>query len=175
MNDIKEKAKQVRLLILDIDGILTSGKIYYGNEGEIGRDFHVHDGFGIRLLQKSRVDVAVISAKKSASVIKRLKDLEVLHTYLGYEDKLLAYMALKAKLHLADEAIAYMGDDLADLPLLKRVGLAITVPDAYERVLSEVHYVTQKKAGEGAVREICDMLMKAHHTYDAMLNEYLNP
>ena len=167
------KAKALKLLILDVDGVLTNGLIYYDKTGVIMKGFHIQDGLGIKLLQKTGVTVAVISAKPAELVVKRLEDLHIKHYYLGHENKLPAYEELKNKLKLQDNEIAYMGDDLPDLPLLCRVGLAITVPNAAWPLSCYVDLITKNKAGKGAVREACEFIMKAQGQYDSVLQSYL--
>lgn len=174
MQVINEKAKTIKLLILDVDGILTSGNIYYsGSEMEEMRCFHIHDGMGIKLLQKTGVTVAIISGKKSEAVARRLKELHIQHAYLGHDDKLPAYEDLKQKLLLKDHEIAYMGDDLPDLPLLRRAGLSITVAEAPEIIRQHVDMITKNKPGKGAVREVCELLMVAQDQYQSVLQSYL--
>ncbi len=168
-----EKVKKIRLLILDVDGILTTGALFYGPKGESIKTFHVHDGLGIQLLQKFSVKIAIISSKKSPAVMNRLKHLTIKYLYLGSKNKLLSYNDLKQKLRLSDDAIAYMGDDLPDLPVLQRVGLAITVPEALEIVQQHVHWVTKHPGGQGAVREVCDTILFAQNHYESMLKPYL--
>ncbi len=171
---VQERAAAIRLLIIDIDGVLTSGLIYYGsNQLEI-KAFHVHDGLGLKLIQKSGIQVGVITAKKSEAVTRRLNDLGIEHAYCGYEDKRPAYEDIKKRLQLSDEEIAYMGDDLPDLPILMRVHLALTVPQAHELVKQHAHYITKKNAGNGAVREACELIMKAQLTYDHLIKTYLH-
>lgn len=167
------KAKAIRLLILDVDGVLTAGILYYGNDGAQMKGFHIHDGLGIKLLQKSGVKVAVISAKKTDLVARRLQELNIEHAYLGYEDKLPAYQDLKEKLALNDHEIAYMGDDLPDLPVLRRVGFAITVPQAPELIQQHIDLITKKQGGKGAVREACEFIMKAQSTFESVVESYL--
>lgn len=169
-----EKAKPIKLLIVDIDGTLTNGILYYGVDSTETRGFHVHDGLGLKLLEQSGVTVAVISAKQSSVVAKRLSDLKIKHIYLGYENKIPAYEELRHKLGLQDSEIAYMGDDLPDLPLLKRAGLAVSVPNAPEIIHQNVDYITVKKAGRGAVREACELIMKSQATYESVLKSYLS-
>lgn len=173
MDALTEKAKQIKLAIFDVDGILSTGALYYGNDGEIFKPFHVHDGVGIKMLQRGGIQVGIISAKASAPLIKRLKDLGIEHTYLGHETKLPAYEELKAKLGLTDQQIAYMGDDLPDLPLLQRVGLAATAANAVEIVKQQVDFTAKNKGGKGAVREFCELLLKAQNKYDAVVESYL--
>lgn len=168
-----KKAKAIRLLILDVDGVLTNGVIYYGNKEWEVRGFHIHDGLGIKLLQKTGVVVAVISGKKSEAVAKRMNDLSIQHAYLGHDDKLPVYENLKKKLKLKDNEIAYMGDDLPDLPILRRVGLAISVPQAPEIIKQHVDIITECQAGYGAVREVCELIMVAQDQYKTVIQSYI--
>ncbi|SRR5579883_874720 len=169
-----EKAKNIRLLILDVDGVLTSGVIYYGPQGHELKGFHIHDGLGIKLLQKTGVTVAVISGKTSSAVEKRIQDLAIKHAYLGQEDKLPAYESLKQQLQLTDQQIAFIGDDLPDLPLLRRVHLAVTVPQAPEVIKQRVDLITKNKGGKGAVREVCELIMNAQGHYQTVIQSYLS-
>ncbi|HEX4045982.1 MAG TPA: HAD hydrolase family protein [Gammaproteobacteria bacterium] len=171
---ITKKAKLIRLLILDIDGVLTSGTLFYGANGIELNGFHIHDGVGIQLLQKCGIAVAVISGKKSESAVRRMQDLRIPHVYLGQDDKLPAYEELKQKLQLVDEQIAYIGDDLPDLPILQRVGLAVTVPQAPLALRERVDLITKNNGGNGAVREICELIMTAQDHYETMLQSYLD-
>jgi 3-deoxy-D-manno-octulosonate 8-phosphate phosphatase (KDO 8-P phosphatase) len=168
-----EKAKAIRLLILDVDGILTSGLIYYDDQETMIKGFHIHDGLGIKLLQKAGIHVAIITAKHSEAVQKRMRDLNIEHVYMGYEEKLPAYQDLKQKLGLTDNEIAYMGDDLPDLPLLRRVKFALTAPHAPVIIQQHVDYVSKKKAGKGAVREACEFILQAQGKLDSMIESYL--
>lgn len=173
MANAAEKAKSIRLLILDVDGVLTNGVIYYGTNGMELKGFHIHDGLGIKLLQKSGITVAVISGKNSEPVARRLQELKVEHAYLGHNDKMPAYEDIKLKLGITDNEIAYMGDDLPDLPILRRVHLAITVPQAPEIIKKHCHLITQLKAGKGAVREACEFIMQAQATLESVIQSYL--
>jgi 3-deoxy-D-manno-octulosonate 8-phosphate phosphatase (KDO 8-P phosphatase) len=173
MDGLSEKAKQIKLLILDVDGILSTGALYYDKDGEVFKPFNVHDGLGIRLLQRVGIAVGIISAKKSDPLIKRINDLEIEHPYLGYENKVPAYEELKQKVGLTDEQIAYMGDDLPDLPLLRRVGLSATVANGTEIVKQHVDFISKSKGGKGGVRELCELILKAQNKYDAVVESYL--
>jgi 3-deoxy-D-manno-octulosonate 8-phosphate phosphatase (KDO 8-P phosphatase) len=173
MASAAEKAKLIRLLILDVDGVLTNGTIYYGNNGIELKGFHIHDGLGINMLQQSGIPVAVISGKTSEGVARRLAELKVEHVYLGHQDKVPAYEELKQTLNLEDQEIAYMGDDLPDLPILFRAGLAISVPQAPAFIKEHVDYTTNIKAGKGAVREACEFIMEAQGTLHSVLQSYL--
>lgn len=168
-----EKAKPIRLLILDVDGVLTSGLIYYGNNENDVRAFHIQDGLGIKLLQKTGVKIAVISGKNAKAVALRLQELNITHAYLGHEEKLPAYEELKKQLQLQDHEIAYMGDDLPDLPLLRRVGFAITVPNAVAIVKQHADMITKNFGGQGAVREVCELILEAQNQYQFVIQSYL--
>lgn len=173
MQTAMEKAKVIRLLILDVDGVLTNGTVYYGSAGMEMKGFHIHDGLGMKLLQQSGVTIAVISGNASEPVAKRLKDLDIAHAYLGHINKLPVYEELKHKLQIKDHEIAYVGDDLIDIPLLRRVGLAITVPEAPLIVKQYVDLITKNSAGVGAVREICELIMIAQDSYQPMIESFL--
>jgi 3-deoxy-D-manno-octulosonate 8-phosphate phosphatase (KDO 8-P phosphatase) len=173
MSDIQKKAQSIRLLILDVDGVLTNGTIYYGTDGIELKGFHIHDGMGIKLLQKAGIPVAIISGKNSEPVARRLQDLNVEHVFLGHTDKLPIYESLKQKLGFSDQDIAYVGDDLPDLPLLRRTGLAITVPGAPALITEHVDYITKNSGGAGAVREVCELILKAQNKYEIMVESYL--
>lgn len=174
MQHLIDKAKQIRLLILDVDGVLTSGIIYYGNNGVEMKGFHLHDGLGIKLLQRSGIPVAIISGKNSEPVSRRIQELNIQHAYLGYEQKLPAYDDLKQKLNISDEYIAFMGDDLPDLPLLKRVGLSMTVNEAPAIIKQHVDYIAKNSAGHGAVREVCEFILEAQDKLQSVLQSYLS-
>lgn len=173
MEGFIEKAKKIRLLILDVDGVLTSGALIYGKNGEELKKFHVHDGQGIKLLHASGVEIAIITARSSEIVSKRAQDLGITRLYQGQNEKLPAYEDLKQKLKLTDEQIAYVGDDVPDLPIFHRVGLAITVANAPKIMHKYAYWVTTNKGGKGAVREICDLIMEAQGTFSSVMDTYL--
>ena len=170
---ILRKAAQIRLLILDIDGVLTDGRLYFGNSGDEYKAFHIRDGLGIRMLQNNKIEVAVISGRRSAAAERRLQDLDVHHVYLGVTDKLAVFRELLAELALAPSEAAFVGDDLVDLPVLERVGLAIAVRDADAFVRRQVHWQTSHPGGHGAVREVCELLLAARGLLDAERAKYL--
>jgi 3-deoxy-D-manno-octulosonate 8-phosphate phosphatase (KDO 8-P phosphatase) len=173
MQEIIEKAKNIRLVIFDVDGILSTGALTYGVNGNETKTFHVHDGVGIRMLLQAGIEVGIITARNSPAVTKRMEDLEVHNVYQGNADKVPAYEDLKNKLGLKDNQIAYIGDDLPDLPLLRRVGLSITVPNAPKIILQHVHHVTKKKGGRGAAREVSELILKAQQKYDGLIEAFL--
>lgn len=173
MTAVSDKAKKIRLMILDVDGVLTTGHLTYSANGIEQKDFHVHDGQGLKFLQRSGVEIAIITTCQSLMVKRRTQDLNIKYVYQGQTEKLPAYEELKQKLQLTDEQIAYMGDDLPDLPILRRVGLAISVPNAPQIIRDQVAFVTTKKGGKGAVREVCDFIMQAQNTYQPLVDSYL--
>lgn len=168
-----DKAKKIRLLITDVDGVLTNGSLIYSNQGSEIKEFSVHDGLGMKLLEKSGVELAIITAKESQAVTLRMQDLKIKHVYQGQSNKLAAYEELKQKLNLTDAEIAYIGDDLPDLPLLLRVGLPVSVPNAPKIMHEHAVFVTELAGGQGAVRELCELIMKTQGTYDSIMASYL--
>ena len=159
--DVKARAARVRLVIFDVDGVLTDGRLYYGASGEELKVFHVHDGQGIKRLQKAGVKVAVISGRDSAAVTRRMQDLGIEHVFQGDEDKLPILERLLKLLGLAPEHVACVGDDLPDLPLLKHAGLAIAVANARPELKAAAHHVTGAHGGRGAAREVCELILEA--------------
>lgn|SRR5580698_6249157 len=159
--NIQERAARVRLVVFDVDGVFTDGRLYYGPGGEELKVFHVHDGQGVKRLLKSGVAVAVISGRDSAAVARRMQDLGIAHVFQGDEDKLPIFERLLKKLSLGPEEVACVGDDLPDLPLLEAAGLAIAVANALPAVRAKAHFVTGATGGLGAVREVCDLILTA--------------
>jgi 3-deoxy-D-manno-octulosonate 8-phosphate phosphatase (KDO 8-P phosphatase) len=168
-----KKARQIKLLILDVDGVLTDGRLLFDNNGVEYKCFHARDGHGIKLLQQSGVAVAVISGRKSNSVALRMQSLGIEHVYQGHEDKRAAFEEILHKLNIKAEQTAHVGDDVLDLPIMRRVGLAIAVQDANFAVKQYAHWCTQTAGGQGAVREVCDFIMQAQGTLQTMLARYL--
>ncbi len=157
--DAQTRAKKVKLLICDIDGVFSDGRIYLGNQGEELKAFNTKDGFGIKALINSGFEVAVITGRHSQIVQQRMTSLTVQHIYQGQENKLQAYQELKDKLNVTDEQIAYIGDDGPDLPVMEQVGFAVAVNDAHPLIKRVSHYTTMLPGGFGAVRELTDLLM----------------
>ncbi len=170
---LTEKAKGIELLILDVDGVLTDGRLYFDNDGVEYKSFHSRDGLGLRLLQQTGVEIAVISGRKSKSVALRMKMLGIHHVYQGYDNKREAFVDIMRKTGTEAVNIAYVGDDLIDLPIMTKVGLAIAVSDANFAVKENVHWCTTLPGGQGAVREVCDMIMHAQGTFAGVLAAYL--
>ncbi len=159
--DIQNKLKKIKLLILDVDGIMTDGRIFWLEGHGWTRNFHIHDGYGLKILMKAGIQVAVISGGDSKDVRTRMQFLKIEHVFLGDEDKIKALEKIKIATGLEYEQMAFMGDDLFDLPVLERVGFSATVPQAVPPVRSRVHYITEASAGWGAVREVADAIRKS--------------
>lgn len=172
MQEIIEQAKQLKLLILDVDGVLTDGKLFFDEQGKEYKSFHARDGHGLKLLQQTGVAVAVISGRKSTSVALRMQSLGIEHVYQGHEHKLAAFNELLQKVGCLTEQVAYVGDDLLDLPVMTRVGLPIAVNDAVPEVKAFAKWHTELPGGHGAVREVCDLIMQAQGSFEAIVKSY---
>ena len=173
MRDILNKAAQIQLLIFDVDGVLTDGRLYLGNDGNEYKAFHIRDGHGIKMLLDAGVEIAIISGRHAASVERRMSDLGIRHVYLGVQDKLAVFNALQAQLGVTTEQVAYVGDDLIDLPIMTRVGLAIAVQDADPFVKQQAHWQTPNRGGRGAARDVCELLLRARGQLTALRDRYL--
>jgi len=158
---VKKRAKKIRCVFLDIDGVMTDCKLYLAADGSELKAVNVKDGLGIKLLMKAGIEVAVISGRPSEAMQKRLEYLGLKHIYLNTEDKLPAYETIQKKLGIKDEHCAHMGDDTPDIPLFTRVGLAIAVNDAHPKALAKAHWKTRNIGGNGAIREAADMILAA--------------
>lgn len=167
------KAEKIKLLIMDVDGVMTDGSIILDNEGNEFKRFNVRDGHGIKLLQRYGIEVAIITGRMSKVVDLRAKELGIKHVYQKCLNKVLAYDELKTKLFLKDNEIAYVGDDVVDIPLLKRVGLSIVVSDAHDDIVAFADIITKEEGGKCAVRSICDYLLKAQGQYREMIDGYI--
>ena len=175
-DQLQEKAKQIRVLIVDIDGVMTDGSLYYHQTGEYLKAFYVRDGFGIKLLQKAGLQVAIISGRNSPLVYSRAQDLGIDSSavFLAVADKASALDTLCQSLNVKPEQMAFMGDDWIDLPVLARVGLATCVIDAHDEVKSRVHWISAYPGGRGAVRELCELILRSQQSYDTLLNRYIS-
>lgn len=167
------RAARVKLMIFDVDGVLTDGGIHYGPDGEAVKPFYVHDGLGILLLQQSGVQTAIISARNSPIVARRAQDLRINHVLQGAHDKRVPFAQLLADTGLGADECGFIGDDVIDLPILSRVGFAVSVPNGRPEVHGRVHYVTQAGGGRGAVREVCELLLRAQGNYDRVMAQFL--
>ncbi len=167
------RAHRIRLAIFDVDGVLTDGTIYLSESGEEMKAFNILDGLGLKMLAASGIVTALLSGRKSKMVALRAKEIGIAHLMQGVDDKLEVYHRLLRKLDLAEEETSYMGDDLPDLPVLRRCGLALSVPNAPDVVRNHVHYVTSAPGGRGAAREACEFLLRARGALDNQLRTFL--
>ena len=170
---ILQRAQDIRVLLLDVDGVLTDGGLYFTENGETSKRFNTLDGHGLKLLQRAGVEPVIITGRDSAALRVRLNALNIQHAHFGVEDKHSAALSALQSLGLSWAQTAAMGDDWPDLPMLLPSTLACAPPNAHREVLSRVHWVTQAPAGHGAVREVCDLLLQARGDYAALLNQVL--
>ncbi|MBT8040115.1 MAG: HAD hydrolase family protein [Xanthomonadales bacterium] len=168
-----ERASRIRLFAMDVDGVLTDGKLYYDGQGGEAKAFSTRDGLGLALLLRHGVELALITARESQAVARRAAELGIERVYQGSRRKLDAYNALLTDTGLEPEQVCYAGDDWVDLPVLLRVGLSVTVADGDPIVRQRVHWVTRRAGGDGAVREVCDLILAARGLDDAALDGIL--
>lgn len=171
--DLVKRLKNIKLLILDVDGVMTDGGLTIGDDGLEYKTFHAHDGLGMKLLKATGVSLAIITGRTSNVVKQRAESTGVAHFYQGAEDKLEAFRDLMQSSGLRAEQCAFMGDDVVDLPPMLQCGLAIAVPDSPRLLLERAHYVTRKAGGRGAVREVCELIMQVQGTFDAQMAQFL--
>jgi 3-deoxy-D-manno-octulosonate 8-phosphate phosphatase (KDO 8-P phosphatase) len=174
MQDIHKKAADIQLIIFDVDGVLTDGSLYIGDDGQEYKAFHSKDGHGMVMLQQSGVEIAIITGRSSEVVRIRMASLGIQRVYQGKREKLPAYEELKQITGFADGQIAYVGDDVVDLPVMTRVGLAVAVQDAHALAKQHAHWVTPSNGGRGAAREACELIMDAQGTLGSALQYYLD-
>lgn len=174
MKDILSKAKQIQMVIFDVDGVLTDGGLFLGDDGQEYKAFNSKDGHGMKMLQAAGVQIAIITGRESEVVRIRMQSLGIERVFQGIHDKREAYEALKQQVNLNDEQIAYVGDDVVDLPVMTQVGLAIAVADAHAMVRQHAHWTCSNGGGKGAAREVCELLMDAQGKLDDALSAYLN-
>jgi 3-deoxy-D-manno-octulosonate 8-phosphate phosphatase (KDO 8-P phosphatase) len=173
VTDALERARQVRLMAFDVDGVLTDGTLYYTDQGTELKAFHTLDGLGMKMLQGAGVELALISGRRSQAVASRAANLGVVRLFQGVEDKLVVFERVRGELGLDADACGFMGDDLPDLPVLRRCGFAATVPEAPEAVRAHAHYVSRAPGGRGAAREVCELILRARGALDAAVARYL--
>jgi len=171
--DLRARARGVQLLILDVDGVLTDGRLYYGDAGDELKAFHIHDGLGIKMLRATGIEVAIVTGRSARAVELRAENLGIAHVFQGVADKLVVFERLLKQFGLPAAATAAMGDDLPDLPLLRRCGLAACVPEAPALVRSHSQFIANRSGGAGAVRELCELVMAAQGTLEARMEDYL--
>jgi 3-deoxy-D-manno-octulosonate 8-phosphate phosphatase (KDO 8-P phosphatase) len=168
----KQAIEKIRLLLLDVDGVLTDGRIIYDNNGIESKAFHVRDGHGLKMLQRAGIQVGIITGRDSQVVAHRAQELGIEMVYQGAKNKMVPYLEILEQTGLTDEQIAYVGDDLVDLPILRRVGCACTVADGVSDIKPYVDYITTLPGGCGAVREICDMLLRQSGRWEEAVERY---
>lgn len=167
-----QKLKSIKVLILDVDGVLTDGRVIYTDSGEEIKRFDVRDGHGLKLLMRSGIEVILLTGRESKVVLHRARDLGIEHVYQKALNKIEVYKTILADRSLEDKDVGFVGDDLIDLPVLRKVGFSAAVPDAVQEVKEIVDYITTKRGGEGAVREICELLLKAQNKWEALTAKY---
>lgn len=173
---IQQRAAAIRMVLMDCDGVLTDGRLYYSFDGaqvtESLKVFHIHDGQGLRLASLAGLKLGIITGRSSPALIHRAEELGIEHLHQSVSDKLTIYNQIKLSSNLADNNIAYIGDDLPDLPPMRRCGLAVAVRNAVLEVRSNAHYVTRLRGGMGAVRETIDLLLKAQGKWEFVLDRF---
>jgi 3-deoxy-D-manno-octulosonate 8-phosphate phosphatase (KDO 8-P phosphatase) len=176
MNDgstVQERAARIKLLLMDCDGVLTDGRIWILDDGQDQKAFNTRDGFGIELLHRAGLQSGIISGRSSTAVDRRARALGITFVHLGREDKLKAFEETLAAARIAAMEVAFIGDDLNDVPLMSRSGLAIAVADASPETRERAHYVTKAAGGSGAVRESIELILKAQDRWSDLLKKYL--
>jgi len=169
---MNEKLKQIRLLLLDVDGVMTDGRIIYDANGLEIKSFNVKDGHGIKMLQRHGIEVGIITGRTSVVVDFRARELGITLLYQGSLKKLESYEDVKRKTGLEDNQIAYMGDDIIDVPVMRRVGFSAAPPDALPEVLAVADFVSASDGGKGAVREVCDLILKGRGVWNEIASRY---
>lgn len=172
--DLRARLSKLALLVCDVDGVLTDGRLTYSDGGEATKTFHVRDGMGLRLLMENGVEVAIITARSGAAVAKRMSDLKIKHVAQGRGDKGAALQELLDTLGVAAEHAAYIGDDIIDLPAIRLAGVGITPSDGHEAVQAEADYITIRGGGQGAVREVADAIVDCQVGMQKAIDTVLN-
>ena len=172
MRDILKRAAGIKLVIFDVDGVLTDGSLFLGDDGQEYKAFHSRDGLGMKMLQATGVEIGIITARSSRVVSTRMESLGIKYVYQGNLKKIAAFEDLKQKLMLQNAQIAFVGDDLVDLPIMRQVGLAVCVQDGHRFVKQHAHWETPSPGGRGAAREVCELVMEAQGTLQSALESY---
>jgi 3-deoxy-D-manno-octulosonate 8-phosphate phosphatase (KDO 8-P phosphatase) len=172
MQDILEKAKKIKLVVFDVDGVLTDGRIIIGDDGQEYKAFHSRDGHGMKLLQYTGVEIAIITGRTSKTVEHRMNGLGIKHVYQGKRIKLPVFEQLVEELGLSPDQCAYVGDDWVDLSIMSKVGLAVAVQDADAIVKKHAHWITPSKGGHGAAREVCELIMEGQDTLQDQIERH---
>ncbi len=172
--ELRDRVSKVRLMIFDVDGVLTEGRVIYLDNGTEIKEFDVQDGHGIKLLQRAGIEVALISGRACPAVEHRAAGLGIERVYQGIKQKVEVYLQLLADTGLKEHETGYMGDDLIDIPVMRRAGFSVAVPNASPHVFPYAHYVTKASGGRGAAREICEMILKARDLWDTVTYRYFS-
>jgi 3-deoxy-D-manno-octulosonate 8-phosphate phosphatase (KDO 8-P phosphatase) len=172
-SEIQQRAARVKLLLMDCDGVLTDGRIWLFENGEEQKGFHTHDGLGINLLHRAGLKSGIISGRESSAVERRAQELGISFVCQGCEDKPKAFAGMVAQAGVTNAEVAFIGDDLNDIPLLLQSGLAVAVPDAAPEARERAHYVTKAVGGQGAVREVVELILKSQGRWDDLVKKYL--
>lgn len=170
---MKERVKKIRWAFFDVDGVLTDGKIVIDGNGNEIKNFNVKDGIGINMLKSAGIKTGIITGRSSKAVEKRAQELGIDVLIQNSSDKLKDYTLLKERFYFLDEEVMFIGDDIVDIPILRRVGFAVTVPNAPVEVKSVCHYITSTHGGDGAVREVCDLVLKLQDKYHQIIESYM--
>jgi 3-deoxy-D-manno-octulosonate 8-phosphate phosphatase (KDO 8-P phosphatase) len=173
IQEVMSRAAAIRLAIFDVDGVLTDGGLIFDEAGRENKIFFSRDGHGLKMLQASGVELAVISGRRTEAVAHRMAGLGIRHVYQGRQDKLPAFYELLDRLHITPEQTAYVGDDVVDLPIMLRVGLAVAVGDAHALLVEHAHWRTRHPGGRGAVREVCELILEAQGKLQDLWQSYL--
>lgn len=174
MEHLLDKVRKIKCVICDVDGVLTNGLNYIDNHGNELKSFHVQDGVGLKLLMAAKIDVAVITGSFNAVIDHRMEQLGIRHYFKGQINKQQAYQTLKDTLHLADDAFAYIGDDIVDLPIMKQVGFSIAVANAVTQIKAYADWTTVLPGGHGGLREACDFILASQHKTEEAIYEYIH-
>jgi 3-deoxy-D-manno-octulosonate 8-phosphate phosphatase (KDO 8-P phosphatase) len=169
---VRGRMQPIRLMIFDVDGVLTGGQIVYHDDGAEMKAFDVQDGHGIKLLQRAGIDIALITGRYCRAVEHRAAGLKITRVYQGVHHKLEAYDQLRRETGLEDREIGYMGDDLIDIPVMRRVGLAVAVPNASRHVFPYAHYTSRSQGGRGACREVCELILQVQGRWEELTARY---
>ncbi len=170
--ELEDKIKKIKLVILDVDGVLTDGKIIYSSFGDDIKEFDVKDGFGITLLHRAGINSIILTARFSKSIKRRAKDMHITEVYQNAFDKLVVYNKILRKFKISDDEVCFIGDDMVDLPVLRRVGFSVCTCCSIDEVKNEVDYITKKAAGQGAVRELADLILKIQGKWQKVTEDY---
>jgi 3-deoxy-D-manno-octulosonate 8-phosphate phosphatase (KDO 8-P phosphatase) len=172
-SDIDARARRIKILLMDCDGVLTDGRLWLMADGDEQKTFHARDGQGISLFQRAGMKTGIITGRTSSAVERRAQDLKMSYVRQQAKDKIKALDEILAEAGVSADECAYLGDDVADIPVMRRIGLAVAVADAVPETKQAAHYVTELKGGDGAVREVCDLILKAQGKWDEVMKRFL--